>query len=173
MGIISEIPICSTSLLASCDMRPGSYADCFETAVALDQAPDAAFARFVYLFFDSPLFRPERRLLAFAGKAPAQHTDPIALAKGLTDRFAAWVIEDRRSTELLLTVPGTPIRTWLALSANQAEVRLRFGSAIQAQDGKRRLHWAFRATLGAHRAYSRALLRSAVSDWHRGKHLPV
>lgn len=172
MSKVTPVNLSRQSLLSASAERPGSYADCFEGVVRLDRCPEAAFQRFVFLFFDSSVFRVERRLLKLIGKAPGHYTDAMALAQGRTDRFAAWVVEGRRPTELLLAVPGTPIRTWLALDHEGQHGRLCFGSAILAPQGRPKIHWAVRATFGAHRLYSRLLLRSAVSDCHKGKDLP-
>lgn len=179
MNALAETKPDADSLLAASAQQPGAYTDCFEARVPNHsepgplKPPERLFARFVYVFFDTRLFRTERALLRIAGKAPKSRTDPLALALGHTTRFAAWQVEARRPTELLLTVPNTPIRTWLALSDEGDDVLLRFGSAILPREGEARPHWAIRATYGPHRAYSKALLKAAVKDWHRGKDLPA
>lgn len=152
--------------------RPGSHTDCFAATVPDDRASSDGFARFVFLFFDSWLFRLELKILRLAGKAPATHSDALMLARGKGDRFAAWVVDEHRETELLLRVPDTPILTWLSCTTDNSATQLRFGSGILAQDGKSHPHWGFRATMRGHQFYSKALLHAAATDWERGKTLP-
>ncbi|MEL6648775.1 MAG: hypothetical protein AAFQ05_13995 [Pseudomonadota bacterium] len=161
------------SLLHACATRPGSYTDCFEAAVPTDGTPDRAFERFVFLFFDSWLFRVERMILRFAGKAPKAGTDPIALARGEVAHFAAWTVDARRAQELLMSVHHTPIRTWLSVAKDGDQMRLRFGTALLAQETSGRVHWGFRATIRAHRLYAKLLLKAAAADWTRGKTIPI
>ena len=172
MPTVSETPLPEDSLLRASSAQTGGYTDCFEARVLLGDAPDRAFERFVFLFFDSWLFRLERIVLRLAGKGPKTLTDPLALARGEVGRFAAWHVEDRGPTELLMAVTNTPILTWLSIAEDGGHARLRFGSAIRPHVGSGRIHWGFRVTMGAHRTYSRLLLRAAVADWMRGKSLP-
>jgi len=169
MGKITQIPLLENSLLQALALETGAYADCFEATVACDMASDAAFKRFVFLFFDSPVFRIERAILRLSGKASRHQSDPAALARGETDVFAVWRVERRTDSEILMGVPDTAIRTWLALHKDGAEARLRFGSAILMQEGSDAPHWIYRVTLQGHLLYSRLLLRAAVSGWARGK----
>ncbi|MEO0774240.1 MAG: hypothetical protein AAFZ04_13775 [Pseudomonadota bacterium] len=134
---------------------------------------DDAFARFVYIFFDSWVFRLERKILRLAGKDSTRRADVIDLASEEADHLAAWITLDRSPTELLLAVPDTPILTWLQVARSEGVICLRFGSGILPQPGKDHPHWGFRATYWAHRAYSRILLHAARADWVRGKTLPT
>lgn len=172
IGTISSRAVPEDSLLHAATQHPGAYADCFEAAVPLNATVEAAFARFVFVFFDTWVFRAELKILRFAGKAPPDQCDRLSLAKGQTDRIAAWIVEARTPTEVLLRVPETPIRTWLALDAYGDTAHLRFGSGIMPMEGKDAPHWGFRSTIWAHRAYSKLLLRAAMADWTRGKTLP-
>ncbi|MEL7396055.1 MAG: hypothetical protein AAFN44_06750 [Pseudomonadota bacterium] len=167
MAKITQIPAPDDSFLHALACQTGAYADCFEATVACDIPQSDAFQRFVFAFFDSPVFRVERAILRLAGKAPKDRSDPKALALGETDAFAAWRVERRADNEILLVVLNTPIRTWLSLQKEGSVARLRFGSAILPQEGKDIPHWAFRVTLPAHVVYSRLLLRAAVSGWAR------
>lgn len=169
---VTSCDLPSESLLHAATQSPGSYRDCFLADVPAEDTHADAFARFVYLFFDSWLFRLELKILRIAGKAKALNSDPIALANGQSDHFAAWIVDGRTEHELLLRIPETPILTWLSLSQSGAVAQLCFGSGILAQDGKAHPHWGFRATLRPHRMYSASLLRAALADWERGKTLP-
>ncbi|MEM7731928.1 MAG: hypothetical protein AAF280_03995 [Pseudomonadota bacterium] len=159
-------------MLHAATQRPGSHTDCFTATVPLHSAADDGLARFAFIFFDSWLFRLELKILGLAGKAYPTHSDPVALAKGETDHFAAWIVDGRTDTELLLRVAETPILTWLSVAPTDGAAHLFFGSGILSQDGKTQPHWGFRATMGAHKFYSVSLLRAAVADWKTGKALP-
>ena len=165
MAKITQIPPPDDSFLHALACQTGVYADCFEATVACDIPQSDAFQRFVFAFFDSQVFRVERAILRLAGKAPKARSDPKALALGETDAFAAWRVERRADTEILLVVPNTPIRTWLALQKEGSVARLRFGSSILPQEVKDTPLWSFRVPLPAHVVYSRLLLRAAVSGW--------
>ncbi len=171
MGRITQTPVPDGSLLQALATDTGAYADCFEAKVTCDVPADDAFERFVFLFFDSPVFRLERAVLRLSGKAPKERNNPLALAQGDTDVFAVWRVHQRTETEILMAVPETPVRTWLSLEKDGGTAELRFGSAILSEEGKDVPHWIFPVTLRAHLVYSRLLLRAAVRDWTRGKAL--
>ncbi|MEO0370235.1 MAG: hypothetical protein AAF231_02160 [Pseudomonadota bacterium] len=175
MGKITAIPLPTNSFLNAATQQTGCYADCFEVAVPCTPLKDdleAYFARYVFVFFDSWVFRLERRILRLAGKEGTHHEDIAALARAETGRMAAWITRERGQAELLLAVPDTPILTWLQVAQTDSALLLRFGSGILPQTDKSRPHWGFRATYWAHRVYSRVLLHAAQADWARGKDMP-
>ena len=143
----AEVP--ASSLIARYLADPASHVDAYVAS------GDATLEAFVRAFFSTPIFRLERRLLRLAGKmsSDAQVND---LASGAGSAMAAWVVEDRSATELLMKVPGSPIRTWLAVGQGE----LWFGSAIVAEGGK--VPFLAKALMPFHHVYSRTLLRAAA-----------
>lgn len=152
----------------------GCYTDCFSIEV---NGP-TNLAAYIDAFFDSWVFRIERRVLTLIGKGPATKHDVAALATGDAERFAAWTVTGRDDTQLLMTVPDTPIRTWLRVLPDTHRshgVRLYFGSALvppTPKDGApARLPPVFRCTMGFHRLYSQVLLDAAARRF--GRALPA
>ena len=144
----AEVP--ASSLIARYLSDPASHVDAYVTT------GDATLEQFVRVFFSTPTFRSERHLLGLGGKVSSdQQVDD--LASGVGSAMAAWVVEDRNETELLLTVPGSPIRTWLAVG----RAELWFGSAIVAEGGK--VPFLAKALMPFHHVYSRTLLRAAAN----------
>ncbi|MEM9351190.1 MAG: hypothetical protein AAGA47_13100, partial [Pseudomonadota bacterium] len=130
----------------------GSHVD----AYAVTTAEPVELSDYVSAFFQTPVFRLERRLLSFGGHA-SDAGQVLALAEGTGEAMAAWRVEDRSDRELLLTVPGTPIRTWLAVD----EAQVWFGSAVLA-DETGKIAFAARALMPFHAFYSRLLLSLAA-----------
>lgn len=146
------------SLLAAYAAR-GEYTDCFRVS-----GPGAvSLPRFLEAFYGSPLFRLERWLLARFARAPSSGADLLDLAEGRADRFAVWRVEARRPDEIVLAAGVT--RSWLSVSPDAADpgrrVTLHFGSAIVLHRS-RPPGRVWRALLGMHLWYSRALLGAAA-----------
>ena len=148
-----------------------NYSDCFSTLVNGQVEP----ADYFQAFLTSWLFGLERRILAVAVNKPSSDTQAADLARGRIETFSAWRVEARNKEQLLLADFQGNTRTWLMaqpeLTGSSGFTRLYFGSAVLAQTdpatGDRRISRGFRAILGFHRTYSRALLNAAV------KRLPV
>lgn len=143
-----------------------SFTDCY----AAETAGDVTLADFVSAFYTTPLFRLERFILTWLVRRPSTDADAQALARGEADTFAAWRVEARADGQLLLTAGRT--RSWfmvapVAMESGAPGTRLYFGSAVvaeAAQPGEKpELGLLFRALLGFHRLYSRALLSAALS----------
>lgn len=132
----------------------------------LDAQVDATLPDYVEAFYTTPLFRLERLVLRFVGR-PSRDAEVRAMAQGTGRRFAAWTVEARTETEILLCDYLGRTRSWLKCVREAGGTRLYFGSAIVPRrvtgDGRAELGWAFHALLGFHRVYSRALLRSAAN----------
>ena len=164
------------SSIKPCDVPPDSflrkyqddngYADCYvaEVAGAVSQAA------FIEAFYTSTLFKVERTILKHLVSRPSTDAEAKQLANGTSDRFAAWRVEGRSTSELLLTDFTGRTRSWLMASpfdggADRAGTRLYFGSAVvphQPRAGRKAGNgWVFHALLGFHRLYSRLLLRAA------------
>lgn len=160
------------ALLARYDGQ-GAYADCYTTEVA-GSVPHAAY---VEAFYTSWLFRIERRLLGLFLSRPSTDAEVAQLAAGALGHFAAWRVEDRTADQLLMCDIGGRTRSWLMVSAAQGPAqgtRLYFGSAVvpvvSRSTGKSSMGVLFKALLGFHKVYSRALLGSARARLARTSH---
>ncbi|HEY0915336.1 MAG TPA: hypothetical protein VGE22_10730 [Solimonas sp.] len=136
----------------------GSFTDCFVTEVP-GIIPQA---RYIEAFYTTPLFKAERLILMLLLR-PSSDAAAQQLAAGLREDFAAWQVEGRASNELLMAAGRT--RSWLQALPSAGGTRLLFGSAIvparNSSPGSDPLGPAFRALLGFHTLYSRALLQAA------------
>lgn len=159
MSSIQPCPIPPASFLEALD-GDGAYADCYVATIARPVSQ----AQFVETFYTTPLFKFERFLLGLASM-PSSDDAAGKLASGEQDSFAAWHVEKRSPSELLLAAGRT--RSWLMAEPHGAGTRMFFGSAVmprrQAREGEDPMGPAFRALLGFHRLYSKALLRAARS----------
>jgi len=139
----------------------GGYAD----AYAVEFPRLVSFEEFVAAFYSTRLFALERFLLMLFGRSSST-SELQALARGERDRFAAWTVEARGEAQLLLADDTGRTRSWLMCEPLDGGTRLYFGSAvvprIDSRSGERRMDTGFRALLGFHRRYSRALLRAAA-----------
>ena len=139
------------------------YTDCF----VADVAGEFSHAEFVAAFYTTWLFRLERIILKWLVAKPSTDDEARQLAQGERDAFAAWTVEARAPNQLLMRDFLENTRSWLMVEprAGGGVTRLYFGSAIVARAGarrgRRRPGLRFRALLGFHRRYSRALLRAA------------
>ncbi len=146
-----------------------AYADCYVTQIARH----VSHAEYVEAFYTTPLFKVERRLLAWVVSKPSTDAQAGQLACGTLDSFAAWSVEERCEDQLLMCDFQGRTRSWLmvvpAEGESAASTRLYFGSAVvparAARAGARTpdLGLTFRLLLGFHKLYSRALLSSAKS----------
>lgn len=153
MSRVAAVEVPRDSLLGG-HARGGAFVD----AYTIDVPCAVDLARFVSVFYATPLFRVERALLAVLLRRPSSDDDLRRLAAGASDRFAAWRVEARSTDEILLAAGRT--RSWLHVAPRDGGTRLSFGSAVlPGRDG--RMGALFGALLGFHRAYSRALLGSA------------
>jgi hypothetical protein len=126
-------------------------------------------ARFVAAFYTTPVFRLERRILAWALSRPSTDAQAEQLASGRLDTFSAWRVEDRRDDQLLMADMKGRTRSWFMVSPDQARTgprtRLYFGSAVlpvvDPATGASGMTAGFRALRGFHHYYSEVLLYSA------------
>ena len=161
--IVSELP--PESLLRQY-RRGASYTDCF--SVRIDVATPVE--TYVRAFLTTWLFRLERRILAVAIDRPSTDEQAAELAAGRRESFSGWLVEARTGNQLLLADFQGNTRSWLMVrpdsSGGRDATRLYFGSAVLAQvdpeTGKERISPGFRALLGFHKLYSRALLHAAA-----------
>lgn len=168
MPAIHACPLPGDSLLAA-HSRPGDHTDCY----AIDVPGEVDLSTFVEAFYTSRGFLPELLFLTLVGRG-ATRAQARRLARAETDRFAAWRVEARTTSELLLQDYLGRTRSWLRAEPLAAGgTRLCFGSGIIRREGRglgarieRRL---FRALLPGHAAYSRVLLGAAVRMLPSGK----
>lgn len=145
----------------------GAYTDCYATELA------GAFshAEYVEAFYTTTLFKVERALLRCFVSKTSTDGEARELAAGQRDSFAAWIVEARGVDQLLLSDFRAQTRSWLMTApgadASKLGTRLYFGSAvvpvIDRKSGKSTMSFAFRALIGFHKLYSRALLSAAAS----------
>lgn len=146
-------------------LRGGAYADCYVTEISRP----VTHAEYVAAFYMTPLFKLERLILAQLVNRPSTDADARALATGTLATFAAWSVESRADNQLLLCDFRGRTRSWLMVEGarinGEPGTRLYFGSAVvpvtDRKSGKETLGFGFRALLGFHKLYSRALLQSA------------
>jgi hypothetical protein len=144
-----------------------NYTDCY----AVDIARPVSQADYVEAFYTTALFKLERLLLAWLASKPSTDAQAKELASGVLGAFAAWRVEERSANQLLMCDLSGRTRSWLmvipAPSGSSTVTRLYFGSAVIAvidrQYGQATLGFTFKALLGFHKLYSRALLSAASS----------
>jgi len=113
------------------------------------------------------LFKLERVILKWLVAKPSTDQQAEELARGGRDSFAAWTVEASAPNQLLMRDFLGNTRSWLMVEPRHegGVTRLYFGSAVvphaNRKTGQRRLGFGFRALLGFHRRYSRALLTAA------------
>ncbi len=164
MGRIRPGALPEGALLGRYADVPGAYTDCYTTQVA----GQVDLARYVESFYTTWLFRLERIVLQFLVGRPSDDAQARALAAGELDAFAAWSVEDRTASELLMCDMHGRTRSWFRVeAAAEGGSRLYFGSAVlpraPADGGAAGIRGVYRWLLPAHRLYSRALLRAASS----------
>jgi len=151
----------------------GAYADCYATEVACP----VARADYVEAFYTTGVFKLERLILDWLVSKPSTDDEARQLAAGTRDTFAAWIVEEQTSDQLLLREISGRTRSWLMVATighgdRAGGTRLYFGSAVvpvaDPRTGKTTLGFTFRALLGFHKLYSRVLLHAARSRLLRG-----
>lgn len=159
----------SHALLAKYTLS-GAYTDCYTAEVA----GAVSHAQYVEAFYSGGLFKVERLLLAWFVRKPSTDAQVKELASGQLAHFAAWRVEDRSANQLLLCDFSGRTRSWLMVddgrgggSGASQTTRLYFGSAVvplqSRSTGQSSMGFAFKALLGFHKLYSRALLHAAHS----------
>lgn len=140
----------------------GEYTDCFATDIPIAVPLHA----FVEAFYTTWLFKTERVILKWLLSLPSTDDDARQVASGEADRFAAWTVEERNDDQLLLIDVRRRTGSWFMAEHRQQGGRLLFGSVVfrtEETSAGREMRWTYRALLGFHRLYSRALLAAARS----------
>ncbi|MFT4562811.1 MAG: hypothetical protein ACI9BW_002558 [Gammaproteobacteria bacterium] len=143
----------------------GNYTDSYCTSIARE----VSLAEFINAFYTTHLFKLERTILKWGVSMPSTDLDARQLAVGVTDRFAAWTVEQRDTSELLMCDFRNRTRSWLKVEPGKGEseigTQLLFGSAVvQPRAPLSRtspLGPVFYSLIGFHKIYSRLLLQGA------------
>jgi len=165
----SELPI-GANLRHYFEME-GCYTDCYFTEI--DQA--VSLPDFVAAFYVTPLFKLERFLLEHMASKPSTDQQARQVSDAQIDHFAAWRVEQRDTSQLLMCDLSERTRSWFMIvplvDQGQNSTRLYFGSAVVPQSTPKNeppsMGFAFRALLGFHKLYSRALLSAARAQLNR------
>ena len=149
----------------------GGYADCYTT----DLPGSCSHAEFVAAFYTTWLFKLERFILKWLVARPSTDDEAGQLARRERASFAAWTVEASAPNQLLLCDFQGKTRSWLMIEPRHdgGATRLYFGTGIVPRTdritGRRELTFFFRALLGFHKRYSRALLAAARSRLVAGR----
>ena len=145
----------------------GAYTDCF----TINITRTVSHAQFVEAFYTGKLFKLERLLLRVFLSKPSTDFQARQLAAGELNEFAAWTVEARAENQLLLRAIDGRTRSWLMMSTTDVPsgTRLYFGSALvpgrktgNTSTRRPEMGFVFKALLGFHNFYSRALLSAAA-----------
>ncbi|MEZ5564595.1 MAG: hypothetical protein R3F24_03365 [Gammaproteobacteria bacterium] len=145
----------------------GAHTDCYVTS----HAGDVSLARYVAAFYTTPVFKAERLILRLLLSRPSTDAEAAQLGAGTRDTFAAWRVEARDDTQLLLADLRGRTRSWLMVvpvdTGSGTNTRLYFGSAVIPQmkspHSRPSLGPVFSALMGFHKLYSQVLLSAARS----------
>jgi hypothetical protein len=161
---IKKCSVPADTLLEKYSMN-GGYADCYTT----DTAVQISLSQYVLAFYTTSLFKLERFILNWTVASPSTDSQAKQLAHGDIDRFAAWSVEDRNESELLMCDLNGRTRSWLMVASedtnSRLHTRLYFGSAVvpiqDLKTGISSIGLMYQALLGFHQIYSVLLLYSA------------
>jgi hypothetical protein len=145
----------------------GAYIDCYSTEIP----GQVAFPEFIFAFYTTLLFKLERFILKLTVSKPSTDNQASQLASSVSDKFAAWHVEDRSENEILMCDLRGRTRSWLMVApvstVSKTRTRLYFGSAViltpNPKMGDPSLGFGFQLLLVFHKLYSVLLLYSAKS----------
>jgi len=156
---ITSQPVPQGTLLCRHADLPGVQSDAHVATVP----GQVALAEFVAAFLTSRAYAPEALILRLMLRRPTGAEAVTALARSQTHRYAAWQVETRTETELLMAVGTGPIRSWWSVRwLATGETQLWFGSAILPVATGARVPLLFRILNRFHLTYARILLWGAV-----------
>src|SRR5688572_24339325 len=126
---IERCPIPVNTLLKKY-ARNGAYIDCYMTEIS----GHVSFREYIIAFYTTLLFRLERIILKLVVSKPSTDTQAGQLADGVNEKFAAWHVENRSESEILMCDFRGRTRSWLMISpvntVSDPRTRLYFGSAV-------------------------------------------
>lgn len=142
-------------------IQEGGYTDCFVTEVP----GHVPLGQYVEAFYTTWLFKTERSILSLAGTSSTD-ADAAELGRGASSCYSAWRVEDRNEDQLLMCDDTGRTRSWFKIATIPGDGPMRtylyFGSAItpvqSARTGRLSIGPVFKALIGFHKLYSRALL---------------
>ena len=160
MPRVRRVDLPEAALLARYAGVAGTHVDCHATFV-----PGAvSLERLAVALFGSPVFLPERLVLAAVLRRRIDIAEAGDMARGRRDHFAVWEVEARAPREILLREMTGRTRSWLAVRATDDGARtgttLYFGSAMMPSPGRFE-RAAFRVLRPLHLTYARLLLGAA------------
>lgn len=145
---------------------PDDYLDCFSA----NTSAKVSLENYVAAFYTTWLFKLERLVLRIAGYPSADH-EARALVQDERQEFAAWKLEARAENQILMRDVTGATCSWLMVQPQESGTRLYFGSGVRARkqraDGSQRLPLGYRALIGLHVLYSRALLAATLYRLNR------
>lgn len=166
MPSVQVCPLPPRTLLSRYD-SDGAFTDCYVTELP----KSVSHSEFVEALYLGGLMQFERKLIGWLLSKPTSNGHVRELATGKAIGFAAWHVEERTPSELLLQDQTGRTRSWLMSQAVPGATRLYFGSAVlprvHPKTGVRHMGPLFRPLLGFHVWYSKALLSSARSRLER------
>lgn len=152
---VTACPVPQDALLQRYVGQGATYTDCF--SIHLPRVVE--FEEYVTAFYTTRIFRLERFILWLILRKPSTDAEAAALAQDQTDTFAAWQVEARAESQLLLCDLGGKTRSWICVKPANDGTDLLFGSAVvTAQPRQSAL---IRTTLSLHILYSKILLSAA------------
>ena len=145
--------------------------ECLTDCYYLDVEMNVLLTNYLGAFYTSPLFKIERAIISAVTFKYTTDRDALALAQGDADFYSMWVTEERRDNQILMREMTGRTRSWLMVcpivNGEKKMTRLFFGSVVmpkkQLESGAKQFGRLFYMLDGFHRAYSRALLKSAYN----------
>ena len=139
-------------------------AQAYTDGYCVEIAELVTLSEFVFAFYTTPIFKLERIILKYLARRPSTDDQAKQLAQGVIDSFAAWHVEQRIETQLLMCDFQKRTRSWFMITPltptetnSFAKTRLQFGSAVvpkkNRNTGKQELGGVFNALLGFHKLY--------------------
>src|SRR5215208_2708642 len=143
MLLIKKCPVPANTFLHSY-VANGAYADCYCTEISRP----ISFPKFIFTFYTTPLFKLERFILTWTIAKPSTDKQARELAACERETFAAWRVENRGESEILMCDYQSRTRSWLSvLPVGDSRTRLYFGSAVvpgrNSKTGKSSLGFVF------------------------------
>ncbi len=159
MTLIIKTALPNGALHSKHKASDGYYTDCFETEVDRD----VSLSQFVEAFYTSRLFKCERFILKYTIKRQSTDSEAKQIAYGTRTYFAAWMMEDRTETQLLMCDISATTKSWFMVEPlSGGSTRLRFGSVVCPKTGQKELPPLVKPLLRFHDLYSKMLLKGAV-----------
>ena len=143
--------------------RDGSYTDCYCMTIQRS----VSMPEYISAFYTTSIFKVERQILSLVAGKHSSDEAAQGLALGNETNFAAWSVEERSSSQLLLCDFLSRTRSWLMVQPQSNSTRLYFGSAVipksKSANGKASFGIAFHALNGFHHFYTKALMSAAYA----------